>query len=182
MTLEELQYPIGQFEKPSAITREQIAEWVESINTLPLRLKREVCALSEAQLETPYRAGAWTIRQLVHHVADSHMNGFIRFKLALTEDNPVIKPYDQNLWVALEDSRSFPVAASLRILEGLHARWYEMLKSLDNDALRRTFYHPEHEKYLLLDEVIGNYAWHGNHHLAHIKLLTTKWEMEAGKS
>ena len=169
-----LRYPIGQFDKPTVITRRVIEKWIETIGSFPELLSFEVALLADKQLDTPYREGGWTIRQVVHHCADSHMNAFVRFKLALTEDNPVIKPYDEASWAELSDSKSLPVASSLFILKGLHYRWRTLLKSLDEESLKRKYTHPEHGQEFALDEAIGMYAWHCNHHLAHVKFVTRR--------
>jgi hypothetical protein len=164
-----LRYPIGQFDKPPVITTHVLENWIETIGSFPELLSFEVALLADEQLDTPYREGGWTIRQVVHHCADSHMNAFARFKLALTEDNPVIKPYNEALWAELSDSKSLPVAPSLFTLKGLHYRWYNLLKNLDKESLKRKYTHPEHGQEFTLDEAIGMYAWHCSHHLAHVK-------------
>jgi DinB superfamily len=168
---DQLRYPIGKFQKPVSITPLIIKKYQQDLETFPNRLKDVVAHLNEGQLDTSYRPGGWTIRQLVHHCADSHLNAYIRFKLALTEDNPTIKPYDQDRWAELPDSTSPPIMISLQLLESLHYRWIVLLNSLQEKELRRTFYHPEHSKEFQLDEVLGQYAWHGNHHLAQINQL-----------
>ena len=174
MNLEALKYPIGKFKKPENITNEILTSWKNDIATFPLRLKKEVDNLSDNQLDTPYRPDGWTIRQVVHHCADSHINSFIRFKLALTENNPTIKPYYEERWAELTDSKYFPIEPSLKILEGIHYRWSELLDKLTNEDLEKTFTHPEHNKTFNLLENIGVYAWHCNHHLAHITTLKVR--------
>jgi hypothetical protein len=168
MADEQLRYPIGQFIKPNQITKDIISIWIHDIASFPERLRIEVDGLSDEQLDTPYRPEGWTIRQVIHHCADSHMNSFIRFKLALTEDHPTIKPYFEDRWADLPDSKQITVDSSLKILEGLHERWVVLLNSLTEIELSRTFYHPENRQAIRLDENIGIYAWHCNHHLAHI--------------
>lgn len=170
MNIETLRYPIGNFTKPSLITPALLTEWTTHIETFPQRLRTEVMHLTETQLDTPYRPEGWTIRQLVHHCADSHMNAYIRFKLALTEEQPTIKPYMEARWAELIDS-SMPIESSMQILSGLHARWTTLLRSLTETELAKTFVHPEHQKTFRLDEIIALYAWHCNHHLAHITKL-----------
>lgn len=170
MNIETLKYPIGKFSKPLNITKVLLTEWIETIATLPNHLSHEVKNLTDEQLDTPYRPEGWTIRQVVHHLADSHMNAFIRFKLALTEEEPIVKPYIEGKWAELPDS-TIPIEFSLQILNGVHARWTALLKSLSNTDLTKTFIHPEHGKTFRLDEIIGSYAWHCNHHLAHITKL-----------
>jgi hypothetical protein len=168
--LENLKYPIGNFESTETLNLALVQSCISEIESLPAKLKKEVEHFSDAQLDTPYRPGGWTIRQVVHHLADSHMNSLIRFKLALTEDNPVIKPYLEDKWAELADSK-LPVNISLQLLEGLHIRLFTLLKSLSPEELNRTYIHPESKKQWRLYDVIGLYAWHGNHHLAHITSL-----------
>lgn len=168
--LEQLKFPIGTFEKPELLTKELLASFISDIESFPQRLKNEVAHLNEEQLDTPYRPGGWSIRQVVHHCADSHMNSIIRFKLALTEEKPTIKPYLEDKWAELPDYE-LPLKPSLQLLEGLHFRWAVLLKSFNEADLERKFVHPEHGKEFQLDEIIGMYAWHCNHHLAHITEL-----------
>jgi hypothetical protein len=168
MTLEQQKYPIGQFESPATITKEIVSQWIAAISSFPTRLKNEVNHLTEEQLDTQYRPEGWTIRQVIHHCADSHMNSLIRFKLALTEDQPTIKPYYEERWAELLDSKNMPIAPSLKMLEGIHERWTVLLNHLTEEQNGRVFIHPEHGKIFRLDENIGVYAWHCNHHLAHI--------------
>lgn len=172
MNLEQLKYPIGKFEKPEAITKELLSQWIDEIAAFPAQLKAEVNHLDEGQLDSPYRPEGWTIRQVVHHCADSHMNSFIRFKLALTEEQPTIKPYREERWAELADGK-MPIDASLMLLEGLHARWGALLKSLSAEEMSRTYVHPEQGQAIPLDVTIGLYAWHGKHHLAHIRKAQT---------
>jgi hypothetical protein len=172
--MEELRYPIGMFEHEGEIAESQLQQWISGIQSMPERLRKAVAGLTEAQLDTPYREGGWTVRQVVHHLADSHMNSYIRFKLALTEEEPVIKPYYEDRWAELSDGLSAPIELSLSLLEGLHSRWTLLLRSLDAESLRRTFYHPESGKLIRLDWNVGNYAWHGDHHIAHIAGLRSR--------
>jgi len=165
----EQKYPVGEFEKPSEITGKHLSDWISEIELFPEKLKKEVEGLNDEQLDIPYRNGGWTIRQLVHHCADSHSNASMRFKLALTEDKPVIKPYFEARWAELPDSREMPVEISLRILEGLHARWVYLLKKLTTEDWQKFYLHLEFDgKKFALDEAAGMYAWHSRHHLAHI--------------
>lgn len=168
--MDNLSYPIGHFEKPENISREVREKWVKEIASFPGKLETVLSSLTEAQLDTPYRPGGWTVRQLVHHIADSHMNAFIRFRLSLTEDNPTIKPYEEKLWAKLPDA-GMPVSFSLDILRGLHKRWSFMLANLEEKELEKTFFHPASKSSHTVDETIGTYAHHGNHHLAHITNL-----------
>ena len=169
--LEKLRYPIGQFEAPQVYTSEILAKAIQTITTFPERLKAEVAYLSQAQLETPYRTEGWTIRQVVHHCADSHMNCFIRIKWTLTEDNPTIKFYYESLWAEGIDNKTMPIEPTLQFLEGLHYRLAFVMKNLSETELERTYFHPESNKEFQLKEVICLYAWHCNHHLAHITEL-----------
>lgn len=174
MTNEEwnkLRYPIGLFECPKKITGKHISEWIEVLDLFPDRLKQLVSGLSESQLDTPYRPEGWTIRQVIHHVADSHHHSYIRFKWALTEDNPVIKYYYEALWADLFDSKTGPIEMSLMHLKAVHAKLIFLLKGLSEAELNRTFIHPEHNEEVVLKKNIGNYAWHCNHHFAHIENL-----------
>ncbi|WP_066052618.1 YfiT family bacillithiol transferase [Robertmurraya korlensis] len=159
-------YPIGTFQLEGDIDRTLMNHWIEEIASLPKKLREAVTDLTDEQLDTPYREGGWTIRQVVHHIADSHMNAYIRFKLALTEDSPVIKPYEEARWAELEDSK-LPVDVSLMLIESVHIRLIVLLKALNEDERKRTFVHPE-SGVVSLEKNIGLYAWHGNHHLAHI--------------
>jgi hypothetical protein len=168
MNLEQLKYPIGTFEPPAIITKAIVAQWIADISTFPARLVREVDQLTNEQLDTPYRAGGWTIRQVVHHCADSHMNSLTRFKLALTEEQPIIKPYFEERWAELADTKHMPIEPSIKMIEGIHERWIVLLNSITEEQMGRTFIHPEAQKIFRIDENIGVYAWHCNHHLAHI--------------
>lgn len=171
MTMDKLKYPIGQFEKPQEITDEILHQYIESISSFPSRLRKEVEHLADFQLDTPYRFDGWTIRQLVNHCADSHMNSLTRLKLTLTEDNPVIKPYYEDRWAELIDSKEMHIEPALKMLDGIHERWTMLLNNLTKEQLGRVFTHPEHGKEFRIDENIGVYAWHCNHHLAHITAL-----------
>ncbi len=164
---ESQKYPIGKYAPPASFTQEQMNEWIAEFKALPGKLRTAVMGLDETQLETPYRPGGWTIRQTVHHVADSHMNALIRFKWALTEDNPTIKPYEEKDWAVLADSK-LPLEPSLKIIEGVHARLVALFESMSEEQWSRTFIHPESGATILLKRNLGLYAWHGNHHLAHI--------------
>jgi uncharacterized damage-inducible protein DinB len=162
-------YPIGKFEKPETITAEDRRYAISALSELPEQLRNAVDGLDSSQLNTPYREGGWTVRQLVHHIADSHMNAFIRTRLALTEDWPTIKPYDENAWATLHDSTA-PVEWSLELIESLHARWVMLLQSLSEEQWIRGYRHPESGE-TPLDVVALIYAWHSRHHVAHITHL-----------
>ncbi len=168
--MEELRYPIGQYMPPDPITAEHITDWIEEIEALPARLAAAGIGLQEQDLDTPYRPRGWTIRQVVHHVADSHMNAYIRFKLSLTEENPTIKPYFEDRWAELPDSEA-PIGLSLPLIDALHRRWGRVLRGMAATDFARTYFHPDLGQAYRLDYVLGLYAWHGNHHLAHITSL-----------
>ncbi len=174
LELEQLKYPIGQYEIPEDITDAQIAEWIETIERLPQRLKKRVENLTQEQLDTPYRPGGWTLRQTVHHIADSHHQSYIRFKWALTEDKPIIKAYDEKAWSELFDAKSAPIFLSLDHLGAVHAKLVYLLKGLSRYHLQRKFIHPDNDLESTLDENIGRYAWHGDHHYAHIEGLVKR--------
>lgn len=163
----DLRYPIGRFAPPERITPEQLQEWINELARLPDALRHAVEGLSQQQLDTPYRPGGWTVRQLVHHLPDSHLNCYQRYRLALTEDSPRIKAYNQTAWAELVDAKSAPIEPSLQLLAGLHARWILLLQSLSPAQWQRTFQHPENGQ-MRLDTTAGLYAWHSRHHLAHI--------------
>ncbi len=175
--LEKLKYPIGKFSAPSVITNKEINEWISIIEKFPKNLENLVKNLSDQQLDTTYREGGWTLRQVIHHCADSHHNSYIRFKWTLTEDKPVIKAYDQDLWAKLSDGNTAPILLSLNYLKALHAKWGYLLRGLSNSDLQRSFIHPESGKEITLTRNIALYAWHCNHHFAHIYNLmqTKKW-------
>ncbi len=167
-------YPVGEYE-PKPFSIEQKVEWLTEIKFLPLHLENAILNLDEEQLKTPYREGGWTVHQLVHHIADSHINAYCRFKLALTEENPTIKTYDEKQWAQLYDVEKLPVNISLTLLFALHTRWYEALKYVTDDEWNnRTVFHPEYKKTLRLWYLLGMYAWHGRHHVAHITALRQK--------
>ena len=166
----DLRYPIGRFERPAAITAEARAAFIAAIASAPAELREAVRGLDDARLDTPYRPDGWTVRQLVHHVPDSHLNAYIRTKLALTEDEPTIKPYDEAAWAALDDSRATPIDVSLTLFEKLHVRWVNLLRSTPESAFAKTWRHPEYGV-RTLDWLVGLYAWHGRHHTAHITSL-----------
>lgn len=168
--LNRLRYPIGRFSPRVGLTRSEVDALIDDIAALPGDLRRAVAPLTPEQLDTPYRPGGWTVRQVVHHLADSHVHSYIRFKLAITQDNPAIMSYSQVAWAELADSREEDVEASLRILEGVHRRWARFLRSLELGDFARTFRHPESGD-LTLERNLQLYAWHGRHHLAHITSL-----------
>jgi hypothetical protein len=166
----DLQYPIGRFEFPPEVSSQDRERFIQEIAETPANLRSAVTGLSAEQLDTPYRPGGWTVRQVVHHVPDSHMNSYIRFRLALTEEEPTIKPYDETRWAELADSRTARIETSLALLESLHERWVLLLRSLSPADLRRQFRHPE-LGVVSLEKNLALYAWHGRHHVAHITSL-----------
>ena len=165
----DLRYPIGRFSSAGPVTRDQVDAWTDDLAALPADFRRTVSALADGQLDTPYRPGGWTVRQVAHHLPDSHMNSLVRFKWALTEDRPAIKAYDEKGWAMLPDCRE-PIAGSLDLLAALHRRWVSLLRSLSWRQLQREFVHPESGP-ATLAVTTGAYAWHGRHHLAHVERL-----------
>jgi cell wall-associated NlpC family hydrolase len=163
----DLRYPIGKFIAPASHTPESRAKMIGEIAAAPGALRAAVKGLSEKQLETPYREGGWTVRQVAHHIADSHMNASVRLRLALTEDNPTVKPYNETLWAELSDSKTVPVDVSLALVDALHARWVVLLKSMTPAQWARTYSHPEYGK-VTMEWVLAQYSWHGKHHVAQI--------------
>jgi hypothetical protein len=172
--LEELRYPLGQFAYRDLQTAAQRRGCIDRIDVLPSVIDRAIEGLSEAQLDTPYREGGWTARQVVHHLPDSHLNAYVRFRLALTEPTPTIRPYLERLWAELPDARTAPVEASLALLKGLHRRWVLLLRSLGPAEWELRYLHPEHGREWTLDEALAMYAWHGEHHAAHITRLRAR--------
>jgi hypothetical protein len=168
--MSDLRYPIGEFVARPNITQIERQELIARLDTVPARLREAVGGLSPAQLETPYRPDGWTVRQTVHHVADSHINAFVRFKLGLTEDVPTVKPYNEKLWAQLEDGRNADPEISLHLLDAVHQRWTILLRSLPPEPFAQTLRHPENGV-LSLDDVLQMYEWHGRHHIAHITSL-----------
>ncbi len=172
--LQKLKYPIEQFDCPSNISAEHIESWISILEHFPKRLENLVCRLTNDQLDTVYRPDGWTLRQVVHHLADSHHHSYARFKWALTEDKPVIKAYYEDRWAILFDSKIAPIELSLLHLEAVHAKLVYLLKGLSSEDLNKCFIHPETQSEVVLKKNIGVYAWHGNHHYAHIENLMKK--------
>ena len=166
--MDDLKYPIGSYTPLDHVTEADIARWISEIEELPSLMRSAVEGLSEDQLDTPYRPDGWTVRQVMHHVSESHLNSIIRFKWALTEDQPTIKAYDQKGWANTADVARTPVETTLRFLEALHAKWVILLQSIEADEWKRLFVHPETGRQLDLHWLLGLYAWHGKHHVAHI--------------
>lgn len=163
-------YPIGKFEMKAPFTEEIRRKLIEDIASTPAKLRAAIAGLSPQQLDTPYREGGWTVRQVVHHLPDSHLNAVVRCRLTLTEQEPTVKPYDETRWAELEDARTAPIGPSLSLLESLHARWVILLRSLTPADFKRTYRHPE-SGVADLDRLLGVYAWHGRHHVAQITAL-----------
>ena len=166
---EKLKFPIGKCPKTDVVSQNDLGTCISIIEIFPSKIKKLTSILSIEELNWAYRPQGWNIKQVVHHCADSHINSFIRFKLALTEDVPTIKPYEEALWANLTDGNSDDILPSIQIIEGVHARWVLLMKSLSSTQLKRQFFHPENLKIASLEETIGVYAWHCNHHLAHIE-------------
>lgn len=172
--IEHLKYPIGKRNYAGSLSDIELAADIKTVEELPNRLRTEVSHLSQDQLDTPYREGGWTVRQVVHHLGDSHMNAFIRCKLLLTEQEPTIKAYNEAAWAEKEDCINMPIAPGLNLLEALHQRWVVLLKSVSQVDLQRTYLHPQYGKVFTLLEAINLYAWHSRHHLAHITELKNR--------
>ena len=163
-------YPIGDYQPPKEVTPAMRQRAIDDIAALPAQFRAAIKGLNDAQLDTPYREGGWTVRQVVHHVPDSHMNAYVRWKLALTEDQPTIKPYEEARWAELADTKSTPLDVSLALLDSLHDRWVRLLRSVKDSDFARTFRHPDHGV-RTLDWMLFLYQWHGKHHTAHITQL-----------
>jgi hypothetical protein len=174
--MSDLRYPIGKFTFDGSLTEKQRNQFIDGIEQAPAKLRAAVSGLSPQQLDTAYRPDGWTVRQVVHHIADSHLNAYLRFKWALTEDEPTIKPYYEDRWAELEEARSAPIEISLALLESLHKRWVWMLRSIKPEGWKRAFRHPE-LGLMGLEKNLAMYAWHGKHHVAHITSLRErmKW-------
>jgi hypothetical protein len=170
-TLEELRYPVGRFQFDGNADQRLRERWIGEIASAPAHLRETVAGLSPRQLDTPYREQGWTVRQVVHHLPDSHLNAYTRVKLALTEDEPTIKPYEEARWAELPDGRAAPIELSLTLLDGLHQRWVFLLRQLAPADFSRRFRHPEHGRTIDLNEMVAMYAWHGQHHVAQIASL-----------
>jgi len=171
--MEDLSYPIGKFKPEAELTESRRIQLIDEISSAPAALREAVNGLSKDNLNVPYRPGGWTVRQVVHHLPDSHMNSYLRFRLALTEDEPTIKPYEQKLWAELPDSKSADIEMSLKLFEGLHQRWVFLLRSMKPEDFQRKFVHPE-SGIITLERTLQLYAWHGKHHVAHIASLRNR--------
>src|SRR5580692_2166474 len=167
--MDDLHYPVGKFHFPESISAEELAMLIDQIAETPARMRTALAGLSDPQLDTPYRPGGWTVRQVAHHVPDSHMNAFFRFKLALTENEPTVKTYEEQLWADLSDAK-MPIEPSLALLENLHTRWVVLMKSFGEAEWKRRFVHPALGP-MTLEQTLALYAWHGRHHVAHVTLL-----------
>jgi uncharacterized damage-inducible protein DinB len=166
----ELRYPVGKYQPVQTLLEQERQRLLAQVEEAPKKLRAAVDGLSHEQLDTPYRDGGWTVRQVVHHLPDSHMNSYVRFKLALTEDEPTIKPYNETRWAELSDSKSTPVETSLALMDALHERWVNLLRGMSPSDFARKMKHPERGA-MTLDDTLGLYAWHGRHHVAHITSL-----------
>lgn len=170
--LDNLKYPIGKFVVPSAYTFSDRENYINDIEIFPVSIEAEVKLASDQLLDTPYRPEGWTVRQVVHHCSDSHMNALLRFKFTLTENKPTIKPYPEAVWADLADTKIMPIEPALLLLKGLHARWAVLLKSMSEVDFSKKYIHPEYKKEFTLNEALALYAWHCNHHLGHVQLVT----------
>ena len=174
----DLRYPLGRYEPPAQITAEQRVEWIGELDALAGRLREAVEGLNERQLDTAYRPGGWTVRQVVHHYPDSHLNSYVRFRLALTEETPTVKTYEEARWAELPDAKSAPVEMSLKLLETLHRRWVMLLRAMTDEQFKRRFGHAEWGT-ISLEWALGSYAWHSRHHVAQIAGLRERegWDV-----
>ncbi|HYV94248.1 MAG TPA: putative metal-dependent hydrolase [Chitinophagales bacterium] len=179
--IDKLRYPVGIFEYGKNYSREETQNHISKIEDFPARLKKLVTGMNDEQLDTPYRSGGWTTRQVIHHLPDSHMNAYIRFRLAITENKPTIKPYNEKAWADLEDVKSLPPSASLILLDGLHQRWTAMLRMMKEEDFQKTFFHPEHLQSFTLADILAMYAWHCDHHYEHINLVKKKFPLPSQK-
>ena len=170
MDIYKLRFPVGEWEAREPESAVELEQWISDIESFPTQIESYLSSANEINIDHKYRPDGWSVRQVVHHCADSHMNSIIRFKLALTEDRPEIRPYHEARWAELSDTLQLDVEASIQILKGVHARWVTLLKNLSDDDLRREFVHPEHGTAFTLSASIGMYAWHCRHHLAHVKI------------
>lgn len=173
--LEKLRYPVGRFSAPLEYSQEDMDIWIREINDLPSQCRYELQDFTEEMLGDSYRPDGWTARQVIHHIVDSHVNAYIRFKLALTEDTPTIRPYLEDRWAELNDSKNAPPEISLSLLEALHRRWVLVIKNMNDDEFNRSYFHPESKKEFKLRTALALYAWHGRHHLEHIKIVKRKF-------
>jgi uncharacterized damage-inducible protein DinB len=178
LELEKLRYPIGKFVRPQNVSADEIQNHIQTLEEFPSVIAEEVLSLDDEQLDTPYRDGGWTVRQVVHHLADSHMNAYIRFKLAMTEDTPTIKPYLEQRWAELPEAKAAPVEISLSIIETLHTRWTIFLRSMQQNDFKRKFFHPQSNAEQTLEQTLALYVWHSAHHLAHITSLKKRMDWE----
>lgn len=171
----DLRYPIGKANRKSTLTADERRTAIDAIAAAPAALRHAVSGLSDAQLDTPYRPEGWTVRQLVHHVADSHLHAYTRFRFALTEDNPTIKPYEEAHWAELEDARTMPVDSSLTLLDAMHGRLVSLLRGLPPEVFQRTVHHPQNGA-MTMDSLLSMYSWHGRHHAAHVTALRDRMQ------
>ena len=171
--MDDLRFPVGRFQRPESLSDEQRRAAIQTIADTPKNFRAAVAGLNDSQLDTPYRPDGWTVRQVVHHVPDSHMNAYTRFKLALTEDQPTVKPYDEAAWALLEDARSTPIETSLTLLDAVHDRMVRVLRAMSPSDYSRTLFHPENGV-MTIDQLLAMYEWHGKHHTAHITNLRAR--------
>ena len=177
--MKNLQYPIGEYVYPETVNESQITHWIDSLESFPEQLVAVTATLSEAQLNVTYRPGGWTVRQVIHHLADSHINAYTRVKLTLTEDNPIVRPYNEEVWAELPEAKNGDIEMSIAILKAIHYRLVITLRALTSKDFDRKYIHPAANKQLTLSYLVGNYAWHGQHHLAHILSTLTEVSRDA---
>lgn len=170
---EHLRYPVGRFAPKESYTREELNEFIAQIKQLPAEVEKVAASFTPGQLDMPYRDGGWTARQVLHHLPDSHMNAYVRFKWTLTEPTPTIKAYDEKGWAETPDTKADP-SESIKLLKALHAKWIVLLQSLDEAQVRRQFIHPDTHRHLSLARMMATYAWHGQHHLGHLRIVAEK--------
>lgn len=170
---EHLRYPVGRFAPKDAYTTEEIQQFIAQIEKLPKEVEKIVNSLTVKQLDTPYREGGWTARQVIHHMADSHMNAYIRFKWTLTEETPLIKAYDEKAWAETPETKLDPVL-SIELLKALHAKWTKLMKRLEPADLKKSFIHPDTKKHVSIERLMATYSWHGQHHCGHLKIVASK--------
>lgn len=173
-SIEKLRYPIGRFTFNHANNTRQLKKWIKDIELCPSLMKKATQGLRNSQINTRYRPDGWTVKQVVHHVADSHMNAYIRLKLSLSENIPTIKPYEESLWAEMDDAKKLPVRISLLLLEALHIRWVHVLKNMKPEDFNKKYFHPESNREITLFEFVSMYAWHSKHHVAHVRIVSER--------
>ena len=164
----DLRYPVGPYRRTERVGRAELDAWISELEALPRHLRKAADGMGDQELDTPYRPGGWTARQVVHHIADGHMSAYTRFRLALTEETPTVKPFEETRWAELVDAKSGPVEPSLAVVDGLHQRWVMLLRSMPDEDFKRRYRHPDRGELVALEETLGYFAWHSRHHVAQI--------------